>query len=48
MTGRVPMLRELTVSGGRGERETNHKRLLTIEDKLSGDGGRWVGDELDG
>ena len=34
--------------GGRGERETNHKRLLTIEDKLSGDGGRWVGDELDG
>ena len=33
---------------GRGDRETNHKRLLTIENKLRVDGGRWVGDGLDG
>lgn len=31
----------------KGERERNHKRLLTIENKLSIDGGRWVGDGLD-
>ena len=33
---------------GRGvkgeEKETNHKRLLMIENKLWVDGGRWVGD----
>ena len=28
------------------ERETSHKRLLTIENKLRVDGGRWVGDGL--
>ena len=37
---------------GRGEeregRETNHKRLLTIENKLRVDGEMWVGDGLDG
>ena len=32
----------------KGERETNHKRLLTIESKLRIDGGRWGGDGLDG
>ena len=32
----------------RGERETNHKRLLTIENKLRVDGGKWVGDGLNG
>lgn len=35
---------------GRGkrerERETNHKRHLTIENKLRVDGRRWVGDGL--
>ena len=30
------------------ERETNHERLLTTENKLRGDGGSWVGDGLDG
>ena len=34
--------------GGEEESETNHKRLLTIENKLRVDGGRWVGDGLDG
>ena len=29
-------------------RETNHKRLLMLENKLRADGGRWVGDGLDG
>jgi len=29
------------------ERETNHKRLLKIENKLRVDGGRWVVDGLD-
>ena len=36
---------------GRGqgeERETNHKRLLTIENKLKVAGGKWVADGLDG
>ena len=33
--------------GGRGDRETNHKRHL-IENKLRADGGLWVGDGLDG
>ena len=33
---------------GKGERQTNHKRLLMIENKLRVDGGRWVGDGLDG
>ena len=33
---------------GREERETNHKRLLMIENKLWVDGGRSVGDVLDG
>ena len=28
------------------ERETNHKRYLTIENKLRVDGGRWIGDGL--
>ena len=32
----------------REERETNHNRLLTIENKLRVDKGRWVGDGLDG
>ena len=27
---------------GKEERETNHKKLLIIENKLSVDGGRWV------
>ena len=30
------------------ERETNHKRLLMVENKLRVDGGRWVGDGLNG
>ena len=30
------------------ERETRHKRHLTIENKLGVDGGMWVGDALDG
>ena len=44
--------------GGGKERETNHKRLLMEKkkalngreetEKLRGDGGRWVGDVLDG
>ena len=34
--------------GGREEREANHKRLLMIENKLWVDGGRLVGDGLDG
>ena len=34
--------------GGREERKTNHKRLLTRENKLRVDGGRWVGDGLCG
>ena len=29
-------------------RETNHKRLLTMENKLRVDGDRWVADGLDG
>ena len=28
------------------EREANHKRPLVIENKLRGDGGRWVRDGL--
>ena len=32
----------------RKERETKHKRLLMIENKLWLNGGRWVGDRLDG
>ena len=35
-------------SGGKEERETNHKILLTIENELRIDGGRWVGDGLNG
>ena len=31
-----------------GKRETNHKGLLIIENKLKVDGGRRVGDGLDG
>jgi len=35
--------------GKKGERETNHKRLSRIENNLLRvDGGRWVGDVLDG
>ena len=34
--------------GDREERETNHKRLLAIENKLRIDGRRWEGDGLDG
>ena len=34
--------------GGKRERETSHKRLLTIENKLRVDGVMWVGDGLDG
>ena len=34
--------------GERVERETNHKRLLMIENKLRCDEGRQVGDGLDG
>ena len=34
--------------GGREERERNHKRPLMIENTLRVDGGRWVGDGLDG
>ena len=34
--------------GEREERETNQKRLLMIENKLWVNGGRWVGDGLDG
>ena len=34
--------------GKRGERETNHERLLMIENKVRVDGGRWVGGGLDG
>ena len=30
------------------ERESNHERLLAMENKLRVDGGRWVGDGLDG
>ena len=34
---------------GEGESKTNYKRLLTVENKLRRvDGGRWVGDGLDG
>ena len=32
----------------KGEREISHKRLFSIENKLRVDGGRWVGDGLDG
>ena len=32
---------------GREERETNHKRLLMIQNKLWVDGERWVEDGLD-
>ena len=32
---------------GMAEKETNHRRLM-IENKLRVDGGRWVGDGLDG
>ena len=31
-----------------GERETNHKKLLMIENKRRVDRGRWVGEGLDG
>ena len=34
--------------GGREDREINHMRLLMIENKLRVDGGKWVGDGLDG
>ena len=34
--------------GWKGERKENHKRLIMIENKLRVDGGRWVGDGLDG
>ena len=34
--------------GGGGETERNHRRLLMIQNKLRVDGGRWVGDGLDG
>ena len=30
------------------EKETNHKRLLKVENKLRVGEGRWVGDGLDG
>ena len=30
------------------EREKYHKRFLKMENKLRDDGGRWVGDGLDG
>ena len=30
------------------ERETSHKRLLTLGNKLTVDGGRWVRDGLEG
>ena len=33
---------------GKKEKEANHKKLLAIENKLRVDGGRWVGDGLDG
>ena len=37
---------------GRGkkkkERETDHKRLLKIENKMRVEEGKWVGDGLDG
>ena len=32
----------------KGDRETSQKRPLTIENILRFDGGRWVGDELNG
>ena len=35
------------MGGGKRGRETNHKRLLTIENKLRVDGGTWRGDGLD-
>ena len=28
--------------GGKREKDANHKRILTIENKLRVDGGRWV------
>ena len=31
----------------RGKRETNHKRLSTIENKMRVDRGQWVGDGPD-
>jgi len=34
--------------GEKREREANHKRLLTMENKLKVDGQRWLGDGLDG
>ena len=34
--------------GGKGEGETNYKRLSMIENKLRIDRRRWVGDGLDG
>ena len=34
--------------GEKREKETNHKRLLMIEKELRDDGGRWVGDGVDG
>ena len=34
--------------GKKREREANHKRLLTVENKLRVNGGRWVGDGLNG
>ena len=40
-------LRNKTDEDG-GGRKTKHKRLLKIENKLRDDGGRCVGDRLDG
>ena len=35
------------MGGEKGEMETNHERLLKIENELRFDGRRWVGDGLD-
>ena len=38
--------KQMNFLGGGGERETNHKRPLELENKLRLDGGRWAGDGL--
>ena len=51
LISRIEEIKQMTIweGGGEiGERETNHRRLLIIENKLRVDGGRWVGDGLDG
>ena len=40
--------KKMNIQEGGKEKKTNHERLLKVEKKLGVDGGRWVGDGLDG